>query len=64
MLADNPNRYVNLETGQERKLDKKKWKFDWLILWFLMGLFFTHYVKVETVKIPNKSQQSSRSLFN
>lgn len=62
--AKNANRYVNLETGKERKLDKKKWKLDWLILWFLIALFFRHYGQIKPVKNPVQLRQSSRSLVN
>ncbi|OKH35647.1 hypothetical protein NIES2101_37515 [Calothrix sp. HK-06] len=62
--ANNPSRYVNLETGKERNLDNKKWKLDWLILWFLIALFFTHYGQINPVKNPVQLQQSSRGLVN
>jgi hypothetical protein len=60
--ADNPNRYVNLETGKEQRIDKKKWKLDWLILWFLIAFVLTQYVENKGKSNPNPNKKNPQTL--
>jgi hypothetical protein len=39
----NANRYVNLESGKERNIEKKEPKVNWLLIWLLIALFTTYY---------------------
>ena len=61
--ANNPNRYVNLETGEVRKIDKQNSKFNWLILWLLIVLFLANQSQIKTIK-PSQTRQNSQTLVN
>jgi hypothetical protein len=62
--AKNPNRYVDLETGKERDIEKRKWKSDWLIWWLLIAVVLTHFGNTSTITKSNKTQQNSKDLVN
>ncbi len=58
--AENPNRYVNLKTGQERKIKKKKPKVNLLLIWLFIALFFTYYSNLPPVKTDQPQKNQSR----
>lgn len=55
----NPNRYVNLKSGEERNIKKGEPKFNWLLIWLFIALFATYYKN--PVNPQANSNQTDRS---